>query len=117
VAHTIRIIHPIMGINQRRRNHPLLSTSGNRRTPTAIDGRRTANENRPDNVSLTMPSAADARNVNRKNHQYSDLEARPSNIAYFEKQVRIDSLNVIMTLLILLGTSTQFPLKQKTPYL
>jgi hypothetical protein len=44
--------------------------------------------------------AADARNVNRKNHQYSDLEARPSNIAYFEKQVRIDSPNVIILLLI-----------------
>jgi len=95
-----RKIHPMTGINQRRRNHPLLSTSCNRLTPTAKDGIRTANENNADNLSLSMPSAADPRNVNRKNHQYSDLEARPANNAYFEKQVRMDSLKLITTLLI-----------------
>ena len=32
--------------------------------------------------------------VKRKNHQYSDLEARPLKSMYFPKQVLIDSVNV-----------------------
>jgi hypothetical protein len=45
-----------------------------------------------------MPVASDIRTVKRNHHQYSDREARPSNAAYFEKQVLIDSPNVIQGL-------------------
>jgi hypothetical protein len=45
-----------------------------------------------------MPDAADTRTVKRKNHQNSDRRARPSNAAYFEKQVLMDSPNVIFSL-------------------
>lgn len=85
----------MIGISQSRRSHPLLSVSCNRRAPTAKDGSRTAKENNPDAFSLTMLDAIDARNVKSKNHQYSDRVARPSNAAYFEKHVLMDSLNVI----------------------
>jgi len=94
-AHTIKTIHPTIGINQSSRNHPLLSVSCSRRAPTAREGSKTAKEKSPDNISLTMPDATDARKVKRNHHQYSDREARPSNVAYFEKQVLMDLPNVM----------------------
>jgi hypothetical protein len=40
---------------------------------------------------------ASSKYLNSLNHQYSDLEARPLNTAYFlNKQVEIESLNVIV---------------------
>jgi len=56
----------------------------------------TAKENSADNFSLTMPVAIVANNTNRNHHQYSEREARPEKSAYFEKQVLIDSPNVIL---------------------
>lgn len=87
-------------MNQSRRNHPLLSVSCSRRAPTARDGSKTPSEKSPDNISLTIPDAADAKKVKRNHHQYSDREARPLNAAYFEKQVLMDSPNVMCYLLI-----------------
>ena len=91
MAHTIMTIHPTSGMHQSSRNHALLFVSCSRRAPTAREGSRTPSENSADSVSLTMPAATDARVVKRNHHQYSDREARPSNAAYFEKQVLMDS--------------------------
>ena len=43
-----------------------------------------------------MPIAIDAKHKKRKNHQYSEREARPSNNAYFEKQVLMESPKVML---------------------
>lgn len=50
----------------------------------------------PETVSLIMPQPSETRKLKRKNHQYSERDALPSKVAYFEKQVRIDSPKVIL---------------------
>jgi len=95
-SHTSKIIHPMTGISHNRTNQPLWSVSCNRRTPTARPGKNTAREKRPPAVSLIMPVAADARTTNRNHHQYSERVAHPSNVAYLEKQMLMDSPNVMM---------------------
>lgn len=69
--------------------------SWSRRAPTAKPGNKTAREKRADTLSLTMPAAAVARNTKRHHHQNSERDARPEKSAYLEKQVWIDSPNVI----------------------
>ena len=41
--------------------------------------------------SLTKDVATPTRTMNRKNHQYSDRDARPLKSAYLERQTRTDS--------------------------
>ena len=48
-----------------------------------------------DSVGLIVPIINDVSTVKRKNHQNSGREARPSNTAYLEKQVLMDSPKVI----------------------
>mgnify|MGYP003597653833 FL=1 len=43
-----------------------------------------------------MLVATVANNTNKNHHQYSEREARPEKSAYFEKQVLMDSPNVML---------------------
>ena len=49
------------------------------------------------NDSLITPSAKLAIRMNSVHHQYSERVARPLKSAYFRKQVRTDSMNVMLS--------------------
>ena len=85
---------PAIGINAIKIYHPLLPMSCNLRTATAKEGSKTpicraqvigvgSVNSIPKSIASIIPAMNDAINVSRKNHQYSDLEARPSNPTYF----------------------------------
>ena len=96
--HMINRIQPITGIIHSNCNQPLRLVSCKRRAPTAKCGNMVARENKPPSMPewFTIFSAADAKNKNSTNHQYSERLARPLKSAYLLKQVLIDSVKFIV---------------------
>ena len=94
-SQTIIMIQPMIGIKPTSCIHPLLSISCSRRVVTAMYGISVASENNRGSLSLMTLKEMLAMIVNRAHHQNSDLLALPVKSAYLEKQVLIESINVI----------------------
>src|SRR5690606_16710712 len=89
-------IQPIKGTKPISCHHPLRSISCKRRADTAMFGNNNTNDSSCAKRSLNMPNTKAASTLNSIHHQNSERAARPLKSAYFLKQVRIDSVNVMM---------------------
>lgn len=113
IAIVVKIIgNPMIGlvtiaiiVNGTGANHqPLLLVSCKRLTATDIPGKKTNKVNEEPNINPTVGSPnnvikfieTEVVTVNKTHHQYSEREARPEKVAYFLKQVFIDSINFIL---------------------
>jgi hypothetical protein len=58
-------------------------------------GRKVARLKTESSHTFVLYSTAETMTLNKTHHQYSGLLAQPEKSAYLEKQVRIDSMNVM----------------------
>lgn len=96
-------MHPIRGISARSSHQPDRPVSCSRRAPTASPGSSTASDRRTPTTPVpariaSVPRIAsiaaatkEAATTASAQYQYSEREARPENVAYFDRQMLIAS--------------------------